>query len=300
MHLPRRRLPACLAGLAALLPSARATLAQPGLLGPQARDGYVLSAGLRLYLVQAGAGPPILFLHGLPDDWRLYEYQLKEFSRDHQVAAANLRGFAPSDVPGDPADYAMPRLLEDVHALLDHFGGPPAVLVGNDWGGYGAWVFASAWPERVARLVILNAPHPAIHLREIRHDPAQILASQYERDFHAAPAPYPAWYNYYRADPIKVPASAAEAAGMPMPDLAAHFFAGLARAPGRTDLRITVPTLVIWGMQDPSGLPGQLDGLGDYVPVLRVLRIEAAGHYPMRTHPEAVNRAMREFLRQRR
>src|SRR5690349_11270483 len=111
MHLPRRSLPACCAGLAALF-FARAALAQPGLPGPQAREGHVLSAGLRLYLVEASAGPPMLFLHGLPDDWRLYEHQLGAFSRDHRVAAANLRGFAPSDAPGDPAAYAMPRQLE--------------------------------------------------------------------------------------------------------------------------------------------------------------------------------------------
>jgi len=51
-------------------------------------------------------------------------------------------------------------------------------LVANDWGGYVAWVFASADPERIERLIILNAPHPVIFLRELRTNPAQIRASQ--------------------------------------------------------------------------------------------------------------------------
>jgi pimeloyl-ACP methyl ester carboxylesterase len=49
-------------------------------------------------------------------------------------------------------------------------------------------------------------------------------------------------------------------------------------------------------MQDPALLPGQLDGLGDYAPNAVIVRIADAGHYPMRSHPELVNRAMREFM----
>jgi pimeloyl-ACP methyl ester carboxylesterase len=57
-----------------------------------------------------------------------------------------------------------------------------------------------------------------------------------------------------------------------------------------------VPTLVIWGMQDQSQLPGLLDGLDDYVDDLTIQRIDEAGHYPMRSHPKEVTRAIRAFL----
>ena len=224
-------------------------------------------------------------------------HQLAEFSRDHLVVAPDLRGYPPSDQPDAVDAYAMPRLLGDVHALLRHFGRERCILVGNDWGGCIAWVFASAYPNRVQRLIILNAPHPSIYLREVRHNPAQIQASQYERGYHSAVAPYPAWYNYYRADPIKVPASIADAAQMDTPDLAAHFFAGVAKPPASTSLRINVPTLVIWGMQDPACLPGQLDGIHDYAPDTTMVRIADAGHYPMQSHPAQVNGAIRDFLR---
>src|SRR5712691_1576459 len=191
-------------------------------------EGHAQGDGVRLAFVQAGAGPLIVFLHGAPDDWTLYTAQLREFSRDHLAVAPNLRGYPPSDAPQAVEAYTMPHLLNDVHALLDHFGRERCVLVGNDWGGYIAWVFASAYPDRVERLIILNAVHPAVHLRNVRTDPAQNQASQYERDFNAALPPYPIWYNYYRADPIKTPATLAEAAVTEAPDLAAHFFAGVA------------------------------------------------------------------------
>lgn len=259
-------------------------------------EGYADGDGARLFYVRAGEGPLMLFLHGAPDDWSLYQSQLQAFSRDHLVVAPNLRGFPPSDSPEAVEAYAAPRLLGDIHALLRHFGRERCVLVGNDWGGYFAWVFASAYPGKVDRLVVLNAPHPMVHLREVRNNPAQNQASQYERDNNSAPAPYPHWYNYYRADPIKTPPSVADAANIEIPDLAAHFFAGVAEPPATTSLRVDIPTLVLWGMDDAVLLPGQLDGLNGYAPHAVIVRIDGAGHYPMRSHPELVNRAIRDFV----
>src|SRR4029077_2313661 len=121
-----------------------------------------------------------------------------------------------------------------------------------------------------------------------------------ERDRNSAVPPYPAWYNYYRADPIKVPSSLSDAAQMEMPDLAAQFFDDVAEHPATTSLRVDVPTLVLWGMQDPACLPGQLDNLHDYAPNAIVVRIEDGGHRPMQSHPMLVNRAIRDFLRRAR
>ena len=84
---------------------------------------------------------------------------------------------------------------------------------------------------------------------------------------------------------------------MECPDLAAHFFAGVARPPETTSLRVRVPTLVIWGMRDKTILPGSLQGLDAYVQDLTIVRIDDAGHPPMRSHPGPVNRAIQDFLR---
>jgi len=263
---------------------------------PGLSEGYANGDGARLFCVWAGAGPLMLFLHGAPDDWTLYQSQLEAFSRDHLVVAPNLRGFPPSDAPKVVEAYAMPRLLDDIYALLRHWGREQCVLIGNDWGGYFAWVFASAYPSHVEHLIILNAPHPVIHLREVRNNPAQNYASQYERDYNTAPPPYPPWFNYYRADPIKVPRSVSDAADLEMPDLAARLFAGVAEPPVITSLRVNVPTLVLWGMQDAALLSGQLEHLDNYAPDAVIVRIENAGHYPIRSHPDLVNRAIRDFL----
>ena len=89
----------------------------------------------------------------------------------------------------------------------------------------------------------------------------------------------------------------AESAAMETPDLSAHFFAGVGTPPAATSLRLSVPTLVIWGLSDPTTLSGSLDGLEEYVQDLTVVRIDDAGHYPMRSHPAQVNQAIRNFVR---
>jgi pimeloyl-ACP methyl ester carboxylesterase len=259
-----------------------------------AEETFIDGDGVRLYLHHAGSGKLMLFLHGHPNDWSLYQPQLDEFGHDHLVVAPNLRGYPPSDAPDRVEAYAMPHLLNDIHAVLDHFQ-QPCVLVGNDWGGYVAWVFASAYPDRVERLIILNAPHPAIFLRTIRRDSAQIRASQYEAGVVAAQPPYPVWYDYYKADPIKVSPSVEAAKNLPEPDLAHSFFTGVTRPPTTTSLHVPVPTLVIWGMDDGVSLPVQLDGLDQYVEHLTIKRLRA-GHLPMRDQPRMVNDLIRQFL----
>jgi len=101
-----------LASLPAVTGGPRAATDQPAL-----REGYANSNGVRLFLVEAGEGPLMLFLHGAPDSWQLYEGLLLEFCRDHLAVAPNLRGFSPSDQPEAVEAYAMPRLLGDVHRV---------------------------------------------------------------------------------------------------------------------------------------------------------------------------------------
>jgi pimeloyl-ACP methyl ester carboxylesterase len=76
-----------------------------------------------------------------------------------------------------------------------------------------------------------------------------------------------------------------------------YFFAGVVKPPATTSLHISVSTLVIWGMRDPVMRPSQLNGLEQYAPHVQVVRIDDAGHYPMRSHPTLVNQTIREFLR---
>jgi pimeloyl-ACP methyl ester carboxylesterase len=278
--------------------------------------------GVRLHYVTEGRGPLVLFLHGFPEFWYAWHDQLAEFGRDHQAVAPDLRGYNLSAKPAGLEAYAMKHLVADVGALADHLGHRTFVLVGHDWGGVVAWAFALTQPERLRKLVVVNAPHPGIFARELAENPAQQKASRYMLTFRSPEAEQilsadgyarmvemfrhdlgdrfteedraaylAAWsepgaltggLNYYRAAGVGPPA----ADGTP-----ARSFGG---DPAR--LTVRVPTLVIWGEKDRALLPGNLDGLERFVPDLTVRRVPDGSHWVVHEQPALVNRLIREFL----
>ncbi len=135
------------------------------------RTRTVLSGDVRIHCVSAGpeGGPLVLFLHGFPARWSTWRGILPAFAREGYLAVApDLRGYGESDRPVGLDHYAIPRIVEDVLAILDAYGRERAFVVGHDFGGGVAWATAMAHPERVARLAILNAIHPVGFERQIR------------------------------------------------------------------------------------------------------------------------------------
>src|SRR5208282_3406956 len=148
------------------------------------REGYAQLESLSLHYAAAGAedSEPILFLHGFPEFWYAWKNQLAEFGRTHLAVAPDMRGYNLSSKPLNVEGYALAHLVEDVRALAAHFGcggENKFALVAHDWGGVIAWAFALAHPDWLARLIIINAPHPAVFQRELAHNPAQRKASEY-------------------------------------------------------------------------------------------------------------------------
>jgi pimeloyl-ACP methyl ester carboxylesterase len=144
--------------------------------------------GQRLHFVSSGQGRVILFVHGFPEFWYEWKNQLIEFGRDHRAVALDMRGYNLSSKPAEVEQYQLNYLVEDLRALVKHLGAERLVLVGHDWGGVVAWVFAAQFPELLEKLVIINAPHPVLFQRELRDNPAQQMASQYMLMFRSAQA----------------------------------------------------------------------------------------------------------------
>jgi pimeloyl-ACP methyl ester carboxylesterase len=118
--------------------------------------------GLQFHVAEAGQGPPVVLLHGFPDDWRLWRHQIPALAEaGHRVLAPDLRGFGASARPGDVADYRIGRLVGDVAGLLDAHGIERADVVGHDWGAGLAWSLALALPGRVRRLTVVSTGHAA-------------------------------------------------------------------------------------------------------------------------------------------
>lgn len=284
-----------------------------------------LPTGVSLDVATAGdpGAAAMIFLHGFPESHRTWRHQIPEFARDHFVIAPDQRGFARSDKPEGVENYTPDKPVGDMLALARHFGKERFTLVGHDWGGAIAWMAALQNPQAVERLIILNAPHPLVFQRSMFDGLDQRRASQYIRAFRdpaietmiagigveaffdktfvghadadklAAERPFyvdqwsqpgalTAMFNWYRASAIQVPAMDENP---PRPAFVDAPFPP-----------VIPPTLVIWGMGDTALLPCQLEGLDALVPRLTVVRVPEAGHFVPWEAPDAVNRAIRDWL----
>ncbi len=265
--------------------------------------------GIRLHVVEAGDGPPVVLLHGFPEFWYSWHHQLPALAAaGFHAIAPDMRGYNLSDKPPGVEAYRLEVLARDVARLLDSLGAGAASVVGHDWGAIVAWAFAMAYPDRVDRLAILNVPHPLVSVQAVRN-PRQLLRSWYvlffqlpwlpealarrgdyaivraamRRSFSvedvslyveaiARPGALTAAINYYRA-------------------LARH-----ARANLRSVRRIERPVLVIWGEHDPYLGRELAEPPRAWVPDVRVEYLPRASHWVQQDAPARVNELLTSFL----
>jgi len=119
---------------------------------------FVKVNGLNLHLAQAGSGEPLLMLHGWPQHWYMWRYQIPELTQHYSVLCPDLRGFGWSDAPA--TGYEKEQLVDDIIALLDTLKLNRIRLMGHDWGGWVGFLLCLRQPERVQRYLALNSPHP--------------------------------------------------------------------------------------------------------------------------------------------
>jgi len=292
---------------------------------------HTLPHGITLHCHASGAPgrPVLLFLHGFPEGAFIWDELLAHFARPehggYRCVAPFLRGFGRSSAPAEAEAYRAKHLVRDLATLiaLESPNAPLAALVAHDWGGAVAWNLASQQPQLMERLAIINSPHPGAFLRELQHSPPQQAASQYMHFlcrpdaeallsvddyqrlfgfFDTRAGQPPAWLtgtvraqyrslwaqgltgacNYYRASPLRPPRAGDDSV--------------MALALPPEMLTVSVPTLVLWGMDDPALLPGLLDGLPDWVPQLHLRQVEGASHWIVHEQPERVTQELGRFL----
>lgn len=288
--------------------AARETFALP----PGCEEGYVEANGLRFHYVAAGAGPLVLLLHGFPEFWYSWRHQLPALATEHRVVALDLRGYNLTQKP--ESGYDVATLTDDIRAVIEALGERQADVVGHDWGGGLAWIFGIRAPDYLRRLVVVNAPHPAALLREMR-SPGQLRRSWYFGFFQVPQVPEEVLTrDNYSAIARGFRAADRQHAWLSDEDIR-RFVAAIAR-PGaltaainyyrnlRNDLItiaplrvITAPTLLLWGELDPFLSPTLTNGLDPWVRDLTVQRFSTAGHWLNQQEPAQVNEALLAFLR---
>jgi pimeloyl-ACP methyl ester carboxylesterase len=273
-----------------------------------------LADGTRLHVAEAGAGPPLLLLHGWPQHWWAWRRLLGPLAHEHRVLCPDLRGLGWSDAP--PGDYAKEAWASDVLALLDALDLDRVAIAGHDWGGLVALLAALRAPERMSSVAAMSIVHP--WLRAPRRSPAAVAALGYqaalaapgagERILRHVPAfvralirrgshPAAAWtddeldvYAQRLREPARARASSAVYRTFLLRE-ARPLLAG--RYAGR---RLRVPVLMLTGDADPVVGPGALRGLDAHADRARTETIPRAGHFLPEEQPVAVLHALRAHL----
>lgn len=283
---------------------------------------YVQLPHLRMHYVEAGQGPLVILLHGFPENWWSWRYQLQPLAEaGFRVIAPDLRGYGETDKQGP---YDLDTIVGDVCNLIESLGAEHrAVIIGHDWGGAVAWHLASTRPEFCSRLVVMNCPHPVLMQRALlgkRLSLTQLRRSWY---FFFFLLPWVPEWVLTRRDAANTKRTISSAAidrshfteeelrpfrdGIQRPGAAsamigwyrAAVFDGFRHALSpKKYAAIDQPTLLVWGMLDPAlAYEVLVPGTDEFVPNLQVVQIPGTGHFVHAERPDLVNPALLDFVR---
>ncbi|MGD1911384.1 MAG: alpha/beta fold hydrolase [Rivularia sp. (in: cyanobacteria)] len=273
----------------------------------------ITTNGVNLHYVTQGNGPLMLMLHGFPEFWYSWRYQIPEFASDFKVVAPDLRGYNDSDKPPSHSAYVMSELIRDVEGIIRGLGYEKCVLVAHDWGGAIAWNFAYANPGMVERLIIMNCPHSAKFSEGLK-TPQQLLRSWYMFFFQLPVLPelfIQAQDYQFIEDAFK--GMAIDKSAFSKEDIDAYKDAAAKRGAlsaminyyrnifaRRTSNQnwsiLEVPTLMIWGEEDTALGKELTYGTEAYVKDFQIKYIPNCSHWVQQEQPQLVNQYMREFL----
>lgn len=279
---------------------------------------FIEANDVRLHYVEQGEGEPVILLHGFPEFWYSWRYQIPVLSRHFRVIVPDLRGYNDSDKP--VTGYDLATVTEDIRCLIDNLGYRCAHVVGHDIGGAIAWNLAQQFPQSIDRLGILNAPHPQRFMRSLVSNLDQAKRSWYMFAFQV---PFlPEWLiqtnlrefvlNALRGQAVRKGAFTSENARIyetalkkPGAIVAALNYYRQMFTPGawaqnllnRPNL-IQAPTLVLWGEEDAFLSQQLVKDLEKLVAAPFSLKlVPECGHWIQQEAPQTVNRELLNFLR---
>jgi 3-oxoadipate enol-lactonase len=264
-------------------------------------SGFVQSAGAEIYYECTGAGPAIVFAHGLGGNHLSWWQQVPHFSRHHTCVTFAHRGFSPSRVTSGSVDPAL--FAADLLALVDHLKLEEVRLVAQSMGGWTCLNFALHHPKRV-RALVMAATGGTVDLSTLDASDRQgveswvaahkgVSAELGKRNIHPAAGErmareQPALEFLYREiDRLS--------SGFDKEALRAKLLA--ARTLPATNLKqLTVPVLFISGKEDVVFPPPAAAALASLVPGAQLESVPEAGHSVYFQRPEIFNRVVSNFF----
>lgn len=246
-----------------------------------------------------GSGPTLLLVHGFPLDHSMWQGQIDGLSDICRVIAPDLRGFGKNKAPLESV-VTMEQFADDLAHLLDQLNiQPPICFCGLSMGGYIAWQFWQRHRRRIGQLILCDTRAVADtddaarnRLEMADHLPEQGSAL-------AADAMLPKLFSestyQHRPDLVE---STRQVMLQTKPASIAAAQRGLAQRADVTAMlpRIDVPTLVVCGEHDLISPVEEMRGIAAAIPGAQFHQIKDVGHMAPLEDPQAVNRAIRDFI----
>jgi pimeloyl-ACP methyl ester carboxylesterase len=283
----------------------------------QLKSRHLQTNGITLHAVEAGPadGPLVILLHGFPEFWYGWRHQIEALANaGYRVLAPDQRGYNLSDKPKGISAYNLDELAADVVGLLEAVGREKAYLAGHDWGAAAAWWTAIKYPQRLEKLAVLNAPHPKVMRWNLLHNRAQRRKSWYIFLFQIPFLPE----RRMQRDNWKMGERALQrtsrAGTFSDADIVLYrqawsqpgaangmlnwYRAALRNRPKRVpSVRVTVPTLLIWGTKDRFLGRELAQPSIDLCDEGKLVFIEEASHWVQHEEPARVNELLLQFFK---
>ena len=271
----------------------------------------ILVNGWRVHYDDAGSGPPVLLLHGIPTSSFIWRRQIEALSRTHRVLAPDLLGWGLSEKPAD-FDYRISSYADVINRFLDAVGVSRVTLVAHDLGAAVGLQFAARHPKRVSRLAVLDT---FAYMPFSKRLPWRLLYGfLYRLPLAGRPLEHLLWnvgVNWTNAfvaiafhDRSRMTSELVaryrelnrDSRLTDLRVLQANGLDGLTRAVERSSLKIRVPTLILWAEDDRLFPPSAADHLQRNIPGSIVRTIPDCGHFLQEEKPELVNRYLVDFI----
>ena len=209
-------------------------------------------------------GEAVLLLHGFPETSYEWRYQMKALAdAGYRAIAPDQRGYSPGARPGATSDYSLVKLIGDALALTTALGVERFHVVGHDWGAAVAWGAALVAPDRVLSLTSVSIPAPGA-LSMLLSDPTScqyqdfayydlfVMPSSQDLFLQNGAQALRATYAELSPDAEREYMNvldSEDALGAAMNWYRANVMNR--QVVGAVSTPVTVPTMVVWGDQDP-------------------------------------------------
>jgi pimeloyl-ACP methyl ester carboxylesterase len=260
----------------------------------------VAARGIEFHVAEAGAGDPIMLVHGWPQNWWAWRRVVPLLAPHGRLVMPDLRGFGWSDAP--PSGYDKQGMADDLLAVLDALELERVRLVAHDWGTWTGFLACLTAPERFEAFLALSCPpplgrpHPGQLLQVWRFGYQLVLSAPVLGErlvatpgfvrwlLRAASATSGVWsdedfdlYGGVLAEPARAHAS--------MQLYRTFLLHEAGRSPAG---RLRVRTHLMTGEKDPAVPPVLLEGAESEADELVVETIPGCGHFVPEERPDVV------------